>query len=479
MNYVDFLKSKEIKADVNGFDVDKTALSSGLYEWQRDIVRWALKKGKSCLFEDCGLGKTYQQLEFSKVVAEHHNGRVLIVAPLAVAVQTVNEGRKFGYDVNLCRTKEDIKQGINITNYEMLHKFDGDICGIVLDESSILKNHDGKTKMMIIDKFKDVPYKLCCTATPAPNDFVEIGNHAEFLGIMTQSEMLSTFFVHDGGNTSSWRLKGHAKDKFFEWVASWACCLTSPEDLGYDGSAYILPELILNEIIVRSNDLENNAGQMMLLPEMSMGLNERRAARNESLMDRVKQAAEIVNSSDEQFLVWCDLNRESEELTKAINGAVEVKGADADEHKKNSMIGFSEGNIRVLVSKPKIAGWGMNWQNCHNVVFVGLSDSFESYYQAVRRCWRFGQTQQVKVYIVISEKEGAVKSNIERKQADAQRMTAELIRYTKEILKQDIKSTVRMTDKYIAVETFVKPNWLRSETNESKEPMDNRKRGIV
>lgn len=479
MSYYDFLKSKEIRSEASGFDVDKTTLSSGLYEWQRDIVRWALKKGRACLFEDCGLGKTYQQLEFSQSVANHCNGAVLIVAPLAVAVQTVNEGRKFGFDVNLCRTKEDMKQGINITNYEMIHKFDGNICGIVLDESSILKNHDGKTKMMIIEKFKNVPYKLCCTATPAPNDFVEIGNHAEFLGIMTQSEMLSTFFVHDGGNTSAWRLKGHAKDKFFEWVASWACCLTSPENLGYDGSAYRLPDLILNEIIVQSDDLENSDGQMMLLPEMSMGLSERRAARNESLENRVKRAAEIVNASKEQFLVWCDLNRESEELTKAINDAVEVKGADSDEHKKNAMVSFSEGKIRVLVSKPKIAGWGMNWQNCHNVVFVGLSDSFESYYQAVRRCWRFGQTQQVNVYIIISEKEGAVKTNIERKQADAQKMTAELIRYTKEILKQDIHSTVRMTDKYIAVETFKKPSWLRSEKHECKRSVDNRQSSTV
>jgi hypothetical protein len=316
---------------------------------------------------------------------------------------------------------------------------------------------------MITDKFKNTPYKLCCTATPAPNDFMEIGNHAEFLGIMTQTEMLSTFFVHDGGNTSSWRLKGHAKSKFFEWIASWACCLTNPDDLDYDGTLYKLPELNIKEIIVKSSDLENENGQMMLIPEMSVSLTERRRARNESLADRVKAAAEICNNSDEQYLVWCDLNKESEALTKAIIGAVEVKGSDSDEHKRSTMIGFSNRNVRVLVSKPKIAGWGMNWQNCHKVIFVGLSDSFESYYQAVRRCWRFGQKEAVDVYIITSEKEGAVKANIERKQADAQRMTTELVKYTKDILKQDVRSTVRMTEKYIATENIIIPDWLRSE----------------
>jgi len=461
--YMEFLKSKEIKSNASGFEVDKNELNQNLYEWQKDIVAWAIRKGKACLFEDCGLGKTLQQLSFADIVSKKYDCAVLIAAPLAVAVQTVGEGEKFGFKVNLCRSQKDVKKGINITNYEMLHKFDDDFFGVVLDESSILKNHDGKTRKMITDKFKNTPYKLCCTATPAPNDFMEIGNHAEFLGIMTQTEMLSTFFVHDGGNTSSWRLKGHAKSKFFEWIASWACCLTNPDDLDYDGTLYKLPELNIKEIIVKSSDLESKDGQIMLIPEMSVSLTERRQARNESLADRVKAAAEICNNSDEQYLVWCDLNKESEELTKAIIGAVEVKGSDSDEHKRSTMIGFSNRNVRVLVSKPKIAGWGMNWQNCHKVIFVGLSDSFESYYQAVRRCWRFGQKKAVDVYIITSEKEGAVKANIERKQADAQRMTTELVKYTKDILKQDVRSTVRMTEKYIATENIIIPNWIRSE----------------
>lgn len=461
--YMEFLKTKEIRSNASGFVLDKNDLNQNLYDWQKDVVAWAIRKGKACLFEDCGLGKTLQQLSFADIVSKKYNRAVLIVAPLAVATQTVNEGSKFGFEVNLCRSQDDVVTGINITNYEMLHKFNDDFFGVVLDESSILKNHDGKTRKMITDKFKNTPYKLCCTATPAPNDFMEIGNHAEFLGIMTQTEMLSTFFVHDGGNTSSWRLKGHAKDKFFEWIASWACCLTNPEDLDYDGSLYKLPPLNITEKVVKSLDLEDESGQMMLIPEMSISLNERRQARNESLLDRVKMAAEICNNSDEQFLVWCDLNKESEELTKAINGGVEVKGSDSDEHKRNAMMDFSKGKVRVLISKPKIAGWGMNWQNCHNVIFVGLSDSFESYYQAVRRCWRFGQSETVNVYIITSEKEGAVKANIERKQTDAQKMTSELVRYTKDILKQDVRSTVRMTENYIATENIIIPDWIRSE----------------
>lgn len=460
-SYAEFLKSKEIKSRETGFDVSKAFLNDNLFDWQKDVVKWALRKGRACLFEDCGLGKTIQQLEFAEQVHIHTDEPVLIISPLAVAIQTVNEGRRFGYEVNLCRGQEDVKNGINITNYEMLHAFNADFAGVVLDESSILKSKDGKTRVMITEMFEETPYKLCCTATPAPNDFSEIGEHAEFLGIMTQAEMLSTFFVHDGGNTSSWRLKGHAKEKFFAWIASWACCLTNPEDLGYDGKDYKLPELCINETIVKSKDLEDADGQMMLVSKITLSLNERRQARSSSIEDRVIAAADIANATDGQVLVWCDLNRESEELTKAINGAVEVKGADTDEHKRNSMIDFSLGRVRCLVSKPKIAGWGMNWQNCHNIIFVGLSDSFESYYQAIRRCWRFGQKNKVNVYIITSEKEGAVKLNIERKQKEAQMMTAELVRYTKDILKKDIRSSVKMSEKYFAFEQMILPEWIK------------------
>ena len=464
MDYIDFLKSKQITIEPSGFDINISELNTMLFDWQKDIVKWALRKGKCALFEDCGLGKTPQQLEFAYQVHKHTGGNILILAPLAVAKQTQREGVKFGYDVNICRTQSDVKQGINITNYEMLKHFDASkFIGIVLDESSILKNQTGKYKKMIIDMFKETPYKMACTATPAPNDFMELGTHSEFLGIMTQTEMLSTFFVHDGGETSKWRLKGHAESKFFEWVANWACCMTSPADLGYDENGYNLPQLNIIEHIVKSDDLVDDEGQMMLCAETSLSLLERRQARKSSLKKRVECAAEIANNIDSQVLVWCDLNDESAELTKAINDAVEVKGSDEDDHKTSAMVGFANGKVKVLVSKPKIAGFGMNWQNCNNIIFVGLSDSFEAYYQAVRRCWRFGQTKEVNVHIIISEKEGAVKANIERKQSDAKRMTSELVKFTKDILQAELKSTTRISESYIACDKMIVPNWLRSE----------------
>lgn len=459
MTYDNFLKSKRLEIPPAGFE--PYPIAGPHFEWQKDIDRWAVRKGKAALFEDCGLGKTLQQLEFGRQVHEHTNKPVLIVAPLAVAQQTKREGVKFGYQVNVCRSQADVAPGINITNYEMLSHFDaGAFGGVVLDESSILKSYAGKIKQQIVDMFQATPYKLACTATPAPNDFMELGNHAEFLGIMSRSEMLSTFFVHDGGSTQSWRLKGHAQDDFWRWIASWAVVLSNPVDLGYDGGAYNLPPLNVIEHIVKADVKCDAYGQEMLFAPSVQTLNDRRAARRESLTERVKRCAEIANSTDKQVLVWCDLNDESRELTKAIKGAVEVTGSDTDDHKADAMMGFSSGDVRVLVSKPKIAGWGMNWQNCDTEIFCGLSDSFEAYYQAVRRCWRFGQKNPVDVHIVTSEAEGAVKANIERKQADALRMTSEMVKYTKDILRADVRGTVRQQETYIATEKMILPSWL-------------------
>lgn len=293
-SYKEFINSKLTQIVQSGFESDKTQYNANLFDWQRDIVHWALKKGKACLFEDCGLGKTLQQLSFAEEVCKHTDGNVLILAPLAVAAQTRNEGIKFGIEVNICRTQDDVKSGINITNYEMIEHFDETTFeGIILDESSILKNSTGATRILLTEKFKHTPYKLCCTATPAPNDFMEIGNHAEFLGIMSQVEMLATYFVHDGKNTSKWRLKGHAKDKFFEWIASWACCMTSPADLGYDGADYQLPPLNIHEIQVESGNTEQDDGQMMFYAEVAESLSERREARKESLEARCNEVVRI------------------------------------------------------------------------------------------------------------------------------------------------------------------------------------------
>lgn len=461
MTYDEFLKKKQIVTAPNGFDVPLEILNQNSFVWQKHIDRWALKKGKSALFEDCGLGKSLQQLDWSHQVFAHTGENVLIVAPLAVSSQTVREGKKFGIPVNLCRTQADAKSGINITNYEMLSHFDaGKFSGVVLDESSILKSYSGKIKQQIIDMFRDTPYKLACTATPAPNDFMELGNHAEFLGIMSRTEMLSTFFVHDGGSTQSWRLKGHAQDDFWKWIASWAVVLSNPADLGYDGSGYNLPPLNVVEHIVKTSQKYDSSGQEMLFSPTVQTLNERRAARHKSLKQRVEECAEIANSTDKQVLVWCDLNEESAALTKAIKGAVEVTGSDSDEHKADAMMGFSEGSVRALVSKPKIAGWGMNWQNCDTEIFCGLSDSFEAYYQAVRRCWRFGQKNEVNVHIVVSDAEGAAKANIERKQAQAQQMMMEMVKYTKEILRADVHGTARQQDDYNPTQEMILPPWL-------------------
>ena len=459
MNYHEFLKTKEIKSNSVGFE--PASNSPALFDWQSDIVRWALMKGRAAIFADCGLGKTAMQLQWSAQVFEHTGKPVLICAPLAVAAQTQREGIKFNVPVTVCRKQCDVQPGVNITNYEMLSHFEAErFSGVVLDESSILKDETSSTRKMLTEMFRDTPFKLCCTATPSPNDYMELGTHSDFLGIMTQPEMLSTFFCHDGGNTSKWRLKGHAETKFFEWVASWACCITNPADLGYDGSAFILPELNIVEIVTKSDNIEDDSGQMLLFAETVKTLNERRAARRNSMGDRVRAAADIANSTKEQVLVWCDLNAESEALTGAINGAVEVRGSQTPEYKEQAMNGFTDGTNRVLVSKPSIAGWGMNWQQCNTMIFVGLSDSFEAYYQAMRRCWRFGQTRPVTVYIIISEAEGCVKQNIERKQADAQRMTQELVKFTKDILAAEIRHTVRMSESYITTERMVIPAWI-------------------
>ena len=461
MNYHEFIKNKAIVYQPSGFDC--TERNENLFGWQNDVVRWALRKGKCAIFSDCGTGKTRMLLQWANMVHKHENRAVLILAPLAVAQQTKAEGVLCGIDVKVVRDQSECENGLNITNYEMLQHFDASFfCGVVLDESSIIKHKDGKTRQMIQDMFEETAYKLCCTATPAPNDFMELGTHAQFLGVMKQTEMLATFFVHDGGETQNWRLKGHAEKKFFEWVAGWAACFKRPQDLGYEEEGYELPDLRIHEETVESTSTELIDGQMMMFAPVGKTLLERRSARRNSMQDRVNRAAEIANATGEQVLVWCDLNSESKALTEAINGAVEVEGSMSLEEKEKGITGFLKGENRVLVSKPSIAGFGINAQNAHIEIFVGLSDSFEAYYQAVRRCWRFGQDKPVDVYIIISDAEGAVKENIQRKQRDAERMTDELIGFTREFLQSDLKQTKRDVDEYYAFEQMEVPEWMRT-----------------
>lgn len=446
---MEFLNNKKFILDSSGFDVDKCTLNAKLFDYEKDIVRWALAKGRAAIFADCGLGKTAMQLEWARQVAEHTKGKVLILAPLAVAPQTQKEGEKFGIKAVVVEQQNETED-VSITNYEKLERFTAnEFTGVVLDESSILKSFTGKIRTAIIDNFANVPFKLACTATPSPNDYMELGNHSEFLGVMTRAEMLSMFFVHDGGETSKWRLKGHAESVFWQWMASWSVFIGNPRDLGYEIGGFDLPPLNVHQTIVDGNKPVTE----------SLTLTERRKARKDSLDKRCKSAAELVNNSSEQWIVWCDLNDESAKLHELIDDSVEIKGSDKPEYKRNSMIDFSNKEIKCLVTKPKIAGFGMNWQNCHNMIFVGLSDSYEAYYQAVRRCWRFGQEKPVNVYIIISAKEGCVKENIEQKQNKDDQMKKQMIELTKEITKKELKKTCRISTPYKPEIEMRLPQW--------------------
>lgn len=451
IDYEAFIEQRSRQSiHTDSIQISADDLNPMLYQFQRDIVRWALAKGRAAIFADCGLGKTPMQLEWANQIIAARGGSVLILAPLTVSAQTAQEGMKFGIHVTLCESADDVKPGINITNYEKLDKFKN--CkfeGVVLDESSILKSFTGATRNQIIDFFSGTPFRLACTATPAPNDFMELGNHSEFLGIMSYTEMLSMFFVHDGGQTSKWRLKGHAEDVFWQWMGSWAVVLNNPADLGYQMDGYNLPPLNIHEIIADGDTPVTE----------SMTLMQRRKARKDTLEARCAAAAGLVNGSKDQWLVWCDLNAESAMLAHEIDRSIEVKGSDKAADKSARMMGFSMGFNRCLVTKPSIAGFGMNWQNCHKMIFVGLSDSYEQYYQAVRRCWRFGQTQPVDVYIVISAREGCVKENIERKQADCGKMRQAMVEQTKEITKKELQSTYRITAPYEPTQAMRLPAW--------------------
>lgn len=444
MNYDEFLESKKITPIISGFNVELHELNTYLFDFQQVIVKWALKRGRAAIFADTGLGKTLMQTSWAHKVMQHTDGDVLIVAPLCVAQQTVREGKKFGIDIHFCKDQENAKPGINITNYEMLDKFCmDDFSGVVLDESSILKNRDGKTRNAIIEACQNVPYRLSCTATPSPNDFMELGNQSEFLGIMSMSEMLAMFFINDAGDTGTWILKGHGKVKFWEWLATWACVIRSPADLGFDGSAYVLPKLNMVDHVVES------AATDSLFPDIAAGLMDRNKARKESIDDRVAKCAEIVNASSEQFVIWCHRNEEAEKLCKLIDGAVDVSGSDSIEHKESSVESFLDGSIRVLISKPRILGAGMNFQCCHNTAFVGLSDSWEAFYQCIRRFYRFGQTHEVNVHVISAESEGAVVANIKRKEDQNALMGAEMVKHMSDAMKKEIFGTAQEKMEYV------------------------------
>jgi hypothetical protein len=453
--YHKFLANKAMIDPMTGIS-NPPELIDALFPFQRDIVNWALRRGRAAIFAGTGLGKSLMEIAWADAVTRATGKRILHLAPLAVSNQMVREAGKFGFNVKLVASQSDCDDGTNITNYQKLDHFDvSQFGGVILDESSILKSRDGHYAMKMIGEFQSIPFRLAATATPSPNDFTELGNHAEFLGVMKYTDMLATFFVHDGGSTQNWRLKGHAENEFWKWMAQWSVMLRKPSDLGYDNTGYDLPPLNYHNHIVESTVVPDG----FLFAQDAQTLSERITARRDSVEERCNMAAEIT-PSEGHFVWWCNLNSESEMIKKLIPGAVEVRGSDDDTSKERKLVDFSEGKIRVLVTKPSICGFGMNWQHCHNTGFVGLNDSFEQYYQAVRRFWRFGQTEPVNCHIISASNEGATLANIRRKEADADRMSAAMAMHTSALSSAAIKGQVRDVADYNPQQDIKIPSFL-------------------
>jgi len=444
--YNAFLSRKIVTDPMTGLD-HIPDLPECLFPHQRDIVKWALRRGRAALFAGTGLGKSLMELAWAEAVHGATGKDILHLAPLAVSAQLAREAEKFGISARVVSAQSECGSGTNITNYQKLDHFDlSRFGGVILDESSILKNTQGHYRTKLIDICQSIPFRLAATATPAPNDFMELGNHAEFLGIMSYTDMLATFFTHDGGETQKWRLKGHAENEFWKWMASWAVMLRKPSDLGYPNEGYDLPPLNYISHIVAA-DYAPNLDTGMLFPMQAETLQERIGARRATVDHRCKLAAQVT-PLERPFVWWCNLNSEAEALAKAIPGAVNLHGGLSETDKERILIDFSDGRISHLVTKPSLAGFGMNWQHCADTGFVGLNDSFEQFYQAVRRFWRFGQTKPVNVHIIASELEGATVANIKRKEADADRMAASMVLHMADISSEAVRGVVRDTPNY-------------------------------
>jgi len=454
VSYESLIARKSHALEFPGIEPDEIA--AHLFPHQRDLARWALRRGRSAIFADTGLGKTPMQLEWARHVAMR--GRVLILAPLAVAQQIEREGRKFG--VPAAYRRKDEGDLITVANYEMMHVFDPSaFAGVVLDESSILKSFDGTTRKRLTEAFAATPFRLCCTATPAPNDFTELGTHAEFLGVKSRAEMLAEYFVHDGGSTQDWRIKGHAVVPFWRWVATWGAVVKRPSDLGHDDAGFALPPLRMHDHAVALDaDVVRAAGR--LFADDALTLSEQRAVKRATIDKRVALAAKIADH-DRPVLVWCDLNDEGDALEAAIPGAVQVAGADKDEDKTDRLLGFIDGRYRVLITKVSVAGFGLNLQHCADQIFVGPSHSYEGRYQAIRRSWRFGQTKPVDVHVIRTDADGPIVANMRRKEADAARMGAEMTAHVGEAVRTAVTGTTREWNIYQPAVPMTVPAWLK------------------
>jgi len=440
MEYADFLKSKKAQLKPKGFNVEISDIHPKLFDFQKKVTKWAVYKGCAALFLDTGLGKTFCQLEWARLI----NVPVLIVAPLSVARQTVREAKKIDLDIKYIRNKSEINgRQIYITNYEMIESvYTSHFQGIVLDESSILKSFAGKTKNKILKLFDKTQYRLACTATPAPNDFIELGNHTEFLGVCRQQEMLAEWFIHankmrekvmpngeiyreklSNKKGVEWRLKNYAKTHFYEWLTGWAMSMKKPSDLGFDDDRFNLPDL---KIITHFIPVDYQPEGKLFFDGLK-GIQDRGKIRKETIEPKINKALEIIDNEN-QWVVWCGLNEESSRITKRIKGAVEIKGSDSSEYKAEMIEAFQDGKYKVMITKGKIAGFGLNLQNAHNMIFLGLSDSWEMYYQCIRREWRFGQTEPVNVHIILSDIEREIYNNVQRKGQIAKTLHTELIK---------------------------------------------------
>lgn len=440
MEYKEFLKTKEKTFISSGFDIDEKELNTNLFDFQRHIVKIALKKGRFALFEDCGLGKTLQQLSWANAVYNHTGKKVLLLAPLAVVEQTKNEANKFNIDLD----------SFDITNYDQLKNIDTSLySGVVLDESSILKGRDGKLSRYIIDAFKNTPYKLACTATPSPNDHMELGQHSEFLGAMSYLEMLAMFFVHDGGETSKWRLRKHANDSFWKYVCTWSISLDNPITLGFTGEGYNLPEIEFIEHII---PVENNSNT--LFGDVAVSATELHRDLKRSFDLRISKTMDLVNNSEDQWIIWTLKNDEATKLNNVLEDSINVQGSDKPENKAKNLNGFAKKEFRNLITKTSIASFGMNYQQCSNMVFTSYDFKFEAFYQAVRRCYRFGQENKVKVHLLVPESQVNVRKSILEKEKKHKMMISEMAKYSSETNYKTAISKFKIMNKEIKTDDY-------------------------
>ena len=418
MEYSQFLENKKISFIESGFEINESDLNPLLKDFQKYAVKVALKKGRFAFYFDCGLGKTFCQLEWAKLVSEKTKSKVLILAPLAIVQQTKEEAVKFGIDLDV----------FDITNYDQLKNIDTfQYSGVVLDESSILKGRDGKLSKFIIKQFSRTPYKLCCTATPSPNDHMELGQHSEFLGGMTYLEMLAMYFVHDGGETSKWRLRKHAEDNFWKYVCTWSMAIDNPGTLGFDSEGYYLPEIEYIEHFIEVENISTN-----LFGDVAVSATDLHKDLKRSFDDRINKTIDLVNSNNEQWIIWALSNNETDTLNKLIPDAINVQGSNNPEYKAKYLNGFAHNEFKRLITKTSIASMGMNYQNCHNMIFTSYDFKFEQFYQAVRRCYRFGQKHKVKVHLLIPSSQENVRSTILQKQDNHFRMIKQMSKYSAE-----------------------------------------------